>query len=474
MTTRTFSLADQLEFAQLSGDYNPLHVDPVAARRSMFGGVVVHGIHSLLWALDIWSRDRPLPVGISSIHANFTRSIRLGDVVTCSLMTERAGQAQLHLLVDGSVSTKVKINWQPSQLESLNLFTAGFPQRQEPRVLAMHDADNASGTVPLYLDPECVARLFPHLLGAASPLQLAQLLATTRLVGMECPGLYSFYSSVEVHFRTDEDTTPVLSYNVTKLDTRYGVVIMSITSPNVTGTVTAFFRPPPYNQIGYAAIQDIVGCREFAGQRALVIGGSRGLGEVTAKLLAAGGADVKLTYHQGAADARRVVAEITSTGGRAGCVPFDVLDHTSRIDDILDHEWTPTHLYYLASPFISRGRKGGFSGPLFQTFCNYYVLGFSRLFQHLCLRGLTRVFYPSTVFVDELPADMSEYAAAKIAGEELCQFLEKAYPAIILQKPRLPRMATDQTVSFVPGENRDPVPVLLEHLRNMANENVVC
>jgi hypothetical protein len=259
-----------------------------------------------------------------------------------------------------------------------------------------------------------------------------------------------------------------------KLDTRYGVAMMGIASPNVTGTVTAFFRPPPYNQVSYGALQDIVDGREFAGQRALVIGGSRGLGEVTAKLLSAGGAEVRLTYHQGEADARRVVAEITSSGGHAGCLPFDVLDQASRIDDVLERQWAPTHLYYLASPFISRGQAGGFSGPLFQTFCNYYVLGFSRLFQQLCSCGLIGVFYPSTVFIDELPADMSEYAAAKIAGEELCRFLQKVYPDIILHKPRLPRMATDQTVSFVPAQNQDPVPVLLEHLRKMANDHVVC
>ena len=30
---RVFSLNDQLSFADLSGDYNPIHVNPVAARR---------------------------------------------------------------------------------------------------------------------------------------------------------------------------------------------------------------------------------------------------------------------------------------------------------------------------------------------------------------------------------------------------------------------------------------------------------
>ena len=476
MTTRTFNLADQLEFARLSGDYNPLHVDPVAARRSMLGGAVVHGVHGLLWALDAWSRDRPIPAGIRSIRANFRTSIRLGDAVTYAAIADSAGHAQLHLLVDGSASTKIKIQWQPSPSQSANLYAVGCPPRQEPRAVAMDDAGGASGSVPLYLDAVCAARLFPHLFGTVSPLQLAELLATTRLVGMECPGLHSLYSSLDVNFHADEcgnGAFSALNYNVAKLDPRYGFVMMNINSANMTGKVDAFFRPAPQSQADCGSLHEIVNRGEFAGQRALVVGGSRGLGEVAAKLLAAGGADVKLTYHQGAADARRVVDEIASSGGLAGCLPLDVLDRDSRIDELLD-QWTPTHLYYLASPFIARGKASGFSGPLFEAFCNYYVLGFSRLVEQLSARGLRRVFYPSTVFIDELPPEMSEYAAAKIAGEELCRFLLNAHPGIVIHKPRLPRMFTDQTAGFVPGEKEDPVPVILEHLRSMVNDRAIC
>jgi hypothetical protein len=311
------------------------------------------------------------------------------------------------------------------------------------------------------------------LVAALPAVQLAQLLATTRLVGMECPGLHSFYSSLDVSFRADANTTPALTYKVTKLDTRYGVVMMSIASPSMTGTVTAFFRPPPCKQIGYGAVQDAVNRGEFSGQRALVVGGSRGLGEVAAKLLSAGGAEVALTYHQGAADARRVVAEITAADGHARCVPLDVLDQSSSIGDALGRRWTPTHLYYLASPFISQGRKGSFSSSLFQTFCDYYVLAFYRLFEQLCSGGLTRVFYPSTVFIDEIPPDMGEYASAKMAGEQLCRLLEKTHPGVLIHRPRLPRMTTDQTVSLMPEKNQDPVPVLLQHLRNMATDHGV-
>jgi hypothetical protein len=79
--------------------------------------------------------------------------------------------------------------------------------------------------------------------------------------------------------------------------------------------------------------------------------------------------------------------------------------------------------------------------------------------------GLQKIFYPSSTAIEELPLDMGEYAAAKMAGEVLCDFLQKTTPGIAIHKPRLPRVATDQTVSLLPVSNQDPVSVLLAHLR---------
>src|SRR6266850_1891833 len=50
--SRTFSLEDQSAFAALSGDFNPIHVDPLLARRLLFGAPVVHGVALLLWGLE--------------------------------------------------------------------------------------------------------------------------------------------------------------------------------------------------------------------------------------------------------------------------------------------------------------------------------------------------------------------------------------------------------------------------------------
>jgi acyl dehydratase len=42
--TKTFTQADFDEFARLSGDDNPIHVDPVFAARTGFGRTVAHGM----------------------------------------------------------------------------------------------------------------------------------------------------------------------------------------------------------------------------------------------------------------------------------------------------------------------------------------------------------------------------------------------------------------------------------------------
>jgi len=44
MNSRRFTLADQIKFANFSGDFNPIHVDLVASRRLIYGQPVDDGL----------------------------------------------------------------------------------------------------------------------------------------------------------------------------------------------------------------------------------------------------------------------------------------------------------------------------------------------------------------------------------------------------------------------------------------------
>ena len=111
-----------------------------------------------------------------------------------------------------------------------------------------------------------------------------------------------------------------------------------------------------------------------------------------------------------------------------------------------------------------------FQAPIFQRFCDYYVDGFAALvgaIKHIGLRG---VFFPSSAALDELPPDMGEYIAAKSAGEGVCRFLAKTNPTIHFAYPRLPRFATDQTMTVVPSKNLAALPLAIDLLSTIWKE----
>lgn len=464
MTDRTFRLQDQFAFAELSGDYNPLHTDPLAARRMIFGSAVVHGIHLLLWALDNWVNNQTDFIKLTFVRAIFIKPLRLDEKVYFRIKNQNGNHANLELFNAESTVVLIEIEWDKTEEPHQKSYEPRFPHKDRPQNLFEDDIASASGKLELCLNIEAAARLFPSLVNTIPAVQIAILLGTTRLVGMRCPGMNSVYSELKLS-ASESGKENDLIFKVEKYDRRFRLIRMKIETPAMAGTIKAYVRPEVGSQQNFGSLKGLVADSEFQGQMALIIGGNRGLGEVTAKLLAAGGAAVKITYHRGEEDAKRIVDEITTSGGTAKCLQYDVLspDHDS-IEALLKN-WHLTHFYYFATPFISPGGRGMFSSRLFNKFCDYYITGFYNIFDLLRHSGLKGVFYPSTVYIDELPIGMGEYIMTKSAGEILCNVLEKDSRNLKIYKPRLPRMGTDQTASLLRVDNQDPVPVMLEHLR---------
>ncbi len=100
-------------FAELSGDYNPLHVDPVAARRLLFGSTVAHGVHVLLKVLEQWA-DAVIPGerwSLSSLDVSFDRPVRTGCEVSFQIKPAEIGHAALNVFVENQVAIRLKFSW---------------------------------------------------------------------------------------------------------------------------------------------------------------------------------------------------------------------------------------------------------------------------------------------------------------------------------------------------------------------------
>lgn len=463
-----FTTADQMTFARASGDYNPIHVDACAARRTQAGAPVVHGVHGALWALDAIAASEPKLFEAASLKLQFPKFMYLDTPVTLRVARRRENAIKLELVAEGVVTTivDIKLGSRAAAPARHHAEAPDWSLGETPLTPTFADLAEGAGSIPLS-NGDGAPALFPKLsetIGAARVDALARL---STLVGMVCPGLHSIFSGLSVDLVEPIAPLRGIQWQTLRTDDRFRLVTMQVAGPGIEGQVQAFMRAEPVAPPSMADLSRIVAKDEFSRRKALVIGGSRGLGAVTAKLLAAGGAEVYVTYATGREDADAVTEEICAVRGSTAA--------TARRCDVLeDFEGqlaglpaTLTHLYYFATPRIAHQGAQPYLKERFEALAAVYVDGFARLVTwaraHMTEKPRA-ILYPSTVFVEERPKGMAEYAMAKAAGEILAAELAST-TGIAISTPRIPRVLTDQTATVLPLATADPIGVMLPLLR---------
>jgi len=192
-----FRPEDQAQFARISGDFNRMHIDAVAARRLITGKAVVHGIHLLLQALEFAMQHSPFAP--KSVACTFNNPVSVGDNAQFILAKGSESQLKIAVIVNELVCATVILDRNDS-----------LPGRQSvPSALG---EDKSAVAVPIDLPPSAhVGRSYRIGLqgrrGGGAFLSVAQhmshdyvasLCALSYFVGMVCPGLHSIFSSLKV------------------------------------------------------------------------------------------------------------------------------------------------------------------------------------------------------------------------------------------------------------------------------------
>lgn len=101
---RTLSEADVMAFAALTGDYNPVHVDEVAAAASPFGERIVHGMLTASLLSTVLAMHLPGPGAIYVSQAvRFLRPVKFGETVTARVEITAIDPARLRLTLSTTI-----------------------------------------------------------------------------------------------------------------------------------------------------------------------------------------------------------------------------------------------------------------------------------------------------------------------------------------------------------------------------------
>lgn len=99
--TRTVTESDVTLFAGITGDFNPVHVDAVAARASTFGGRIAHGMLTAGLVSAVLGTRLPGPGCIYVGQTlRFTRPVRIGDTVTARVEVTDVIEERRRILLD--------------------------------------------------------------------------------------------------------------------------------------------------------------------------------------------------------------------------------------------------------------------------------------------------------------------------------------------------------------------------------------
>lgn len=84
--SKTISESDIYQFAGITGDFNPMHVDEEYAKQSRFGRRIAHGMLTSSFICTVLGMKLP---GVGTIHISqqlsFMKPVFIGDTVTVQL-----------------------------------------------------------------------------------------------------------------------------------------------------------------------------------------------------------------------------------------------------------------------------------------------------------------------------------------------------------------------------------------------------
>jgi len=441
-------------FRAVSYDQNPLHSDPVYARKTQFGEPIVFGVGVVLGVLGrLFSGRR---ISIRDIKVTFLRPVFIERDYRIEAKI-REGVYFISVTEASSVHLRIKLTLGADR--AANTADGATAADCTPPRMTDHAPTNMRYSLNWLGYDEC-CRCFELPLGLLSPVQINALLWSSYFVGMVNPGTQGLFTTLEFTFDAfSEAATAIelvdLQY---ELDDRHNTVHVTGMGTGISRfALNAMRRPLPIQysmlDVGNALAQgrvDLTNAKaQFDGKRVFVSGGSRGLGSVFARGLAVLGAVVIAGCRYQSDDADALAADLVAFNPASGVLAADLAD-ASAFRQALEAAAAGASFDFLvcaASPVIKSAPLRELEGDQIIEFIARSLALFLTPLKALLPRVASggRIIVISSVYAARPEKYFGHYVAAKRAIEGLTEVLAKEHPTIEFMVFRPVRFLSDQT-----------------------------
>lgn len=200
---------------------------------------------------------------------------------------------------------------------------------------------------------------------------------------------------------------------------------------------------------------------EFKNTKNLVIGGTRGLGLITTKILLAGNGQVYTTYRK---DKKNLEKDLENFKyNKKNFIKLNILSNNNYKEL---NKTDAKNIFYFPTPKIFIKKNNQYDDQNFNNFNKYYIKEFYKLCEYYeNKKKNVKIFYPSSTSVLNRPLSMTEYSMSKMSSEILIQDINRSFEYVDIFSCRLPRMDTDQTVNATGIKSINPLKKMLTEIK---------
>lgn len=467
-----------LDFARWTGDCNPIHVDPVAAKESAFGGNICHGMLVLIESLAHWDPDlSKLPRKLDSLDVQFRSEVRPESISQVHFQKDDAGLTGKVSSCD-TLQMELAVRWKDptdnnGPLAQAHDFSWIHAVASEGVVTGVNEQPQPWTTDDFRPGLEIlgVHRFAEHQTteqSKFSPVQEQVFGLCSFIVGMRVPGLSSLFTRLKTTFVNDPIATEELIYRLTLqsyddnfriLEMRLDVATSSM-QPVAVCEIQCYVRFPKLDPQVAIYDGDVPEAQKQAmsGKVALVCGASRGLGAEIAAALAAVDCISYLASRSRSKNTDALVDQIQQRGGKVHVLLGDVGDPKwcKATAEQLQREHGRLDLLILNACELPELKKIAEADPLDSAnYIHRNVALYQQPLMHLL--GLVKkstgtIVAISSSAVDEIPAGFGDYVSVKLALEGSIRTVSKEIAnlrCLIVRPPQLQTPWNDTPIRAV-------------------------